>query len=119
MLNILRKSMSVSASLLFVLACTGCASNGPVRGAAVATGFAAKDTSSADFVAQSRAAQLDYKPVGVKPPERDHAPLNKEELDELKGALEVRRASNEAEAAAARSLSKTPMAQPPVVHPVK
>lgn len=115
MLDILRKSMPIPAFLLSLLVCAGCASNSPVRGVAVVTGFAAKDTSSADFVAQSRATQLNYKPVGVKPPEREDAPLDKEELEKLKGTLEGRRARNEAEAAAARSLSTTPMAQPPVV----
>ncbi|MFT0891389.1 hypothetical protein [Pseudochelatococcus sp. G4_1912] len=119
MLGILRKSTSVPTFLFILLTCAGCAGNSPVRGIAVATGFAAKENPSADFVSQSRAEVLDYKPVGVKPPDRGHAPLSKDELEKLKGNLDKRRTSNEAEAATARALGNTPMAQPPVIPPLE
>ena len=45
--------------------------------------------------------------------------LDVDELEKLKGNLDKRRTSNEAEAATARALGNTPMAQPPVIPPLE
>lgn len=119
MIDTLRRSSPAIALLLIALACAGCAGGGPVHGVAVASGFATEAPKAADFVESSRAGDLEYKPVGVKPPDRGHAPLNAEEIDALKSGLDQRRVRNESEAATARALGSTPMAQPPVIPPLQ
>lgn len=118
MMHVLRQSMPVAAIFVVISACAGCAGGGPVHGLAVAGGFATETEKSADFVEQSRTESLQYRPVGVKPPDRGHAPLTAEELDALTARLDQNRERNEAEAATARALGSTPMAQPPVVPPL-
>ncbi|MGI6245675.1 MAG: hypothetical protein ACOYJQ_07895 [Pseudochelatococcus sp.] len=119
MMNALRQS-TPAAALVFVLgACAGCAGGGPVHGIAVASGFATEGGKAAGFVEESRSETLQYKPVGVKPPDRGHAPLTKEELEALETGLNRRRSQNEADAATARALGDTPMAQPPVIPPLE
>ncbi|MGV6871132.1 hypothetical protein ACUSIJ_00340 [Pseudochelatococcus sp. B33] len=117
--DIPRRSSQAAALLFVMLTCAGCAADGPVHGVAKATGFATDTPEAADFVQATRAEQLDYRPVGVKPPDRGHAPLTAEEIDALKADLDQRRARNESEAATARALGNTPMAQPPVIPPLQ
>lgn len=112
--------LSPAAALLFIaLGCAGCAAGGPVHGVAKVTGFATDAPQAADFVEATRPEQLAYKPVGVKPPDRGHAPLSAEEIESLKTGLDGRRQRNESEAAVARQLGSTPMAQPPVIPPLE
>lgn len=118
-MTILRPSLTGFVLSLTLFVCAGCAGNSPVRGLATTTGFATDTPEGADFVKQTRPAQLEYRPVGVKPPERAMKPMTEEELKGLEGSLEARRNSNEAQAAAAKALSNTPMAQPPVVEPIQ
>ncbi|MFC0218440.1 hypothetical protein FHS82_002298 [Pseudochelatococcus lubricantis] len=119
MMNVLRQSTPAAALILVLGACAGCSGNGPVRSVAVASGFATQGAKSADFVEQSRPGALEYKPVGVKPPDRGHAPLNADELRTLETSLDQRRTRNESEAATAKALGNTPMAQPPVIPPLE
>lgn len=119
MLDISRRSPPAVALLLVALGCAGCAADGPVHGVAKATGFATDAPQPADFVEATRREQLDYRPVGVRAPDRGHAPLTAEEIDALKTDLDGRRTRNEREAATARALGNTPMAQPPVIPPLE
>lgn len=119
MIDILHPSPRAAVLLLAVLGLGGCAAGGPVHGVAKVTGFATDAPEAAEFVQTSRAGQLDYRPVGVKPPDRGHAPLKEGEIAALKAELDTKRARNESEAATARALGSTPMAQPPVIPPLQ
>lgn len=118
MIHIPRRSSQAAALLLVLLSCAGCASGGAVHNVAKATGFATDAPESADFVKATRTEQLNYRPVGVKPPDRAQAPFTTEEIDALKADLDSKRARNESEAATAKALGNTPMVQPPVIPPL-
>jgi NADPH-dependent glutamate synthase beta subunit-like oxidoreductase len=85
----------------------------PVRDAAVYTGVGPERKPAADFVAQSRPADLDYVPTGRIPPARAVPAKPAVTVKAAETAMDAVRATNEARAAAAREAGSTPPPQAP------
>jgi hypothetical protein len=102
-------------ALLFALAAAGlsaCAGEfNPVRDAAVSVGAGAERKAGPDFVSGSRPANLEYAPVGAKPPQREKAkPIAT--VKQVEAEMDALRAANEAKAREAQQAGAA-LATPP------
>jgi hypothetical protein len=101
-----------TAILVLTLSLAGCGETNLVRDAAQGVGLAGRPSPAADFVQQSRPADIGYMPVGVNAPDRAAPRRTAAEFRQLEAELEQRKAQLELEAASARTAGATPPPRP-------
>jgi hypothetical protein len=112
MVNINRIIGRVLLSSCIVSGLSACSGDrNPVRDVLVSTGIAPQSPQAQDFVATTRPAALDYKPVGVSAPPRRFNAKSQAEIEAAKAELDALRTVNDGQAAMTRAMGA---AVPPV-----
>lgn len=93
-----RGSMMLLACIAGSLALAGCSrDSNPVRDMFVATGAGAKVSPAPDFITGSRRDNVDYIPVGLKPPPPKYQAKTPDQIKAVEGQLDSVRTRTESE----------------------
>jgi hypothetical protein len=111
----LGRALLVACAAAGLAACSG--DTNYVRDGFVAAGVGAERRKAADFVEQSRPANIDYTPVGVAPPKRAQTAKAVGAVKAGEAEMDALRAANEARAKDTKAAGAAVEAPKPVVVP--